>query len=392
MGDNRSSYTGAVRGAREAAVIDVLHVVASSRGGGAVHMRDLAVGLGRKGLRCGVVMPLDGGNVRREDFEAAGLPFWPLDIASGLSLSALATLRRVAGGARLLHAHGARAALFARLAAASLGRSRPCVIYSLHGFAAPFYQEPRRSVQLAIERALSQWTDLAVVTCAAERQSYLEVCRIPAAKVAVLHNGINAGRFDIAVNAAAVRATLGIPADSLLFVTVCRLFKPRDFDTLLVAFRQVAQSTPMARLLVVGDGPLRPQIEHQVMSLGLGGSVTLAGWRQDTPALYRASDVFVLTTWGWEGLPLSVMEAQAAGLPVVATRAGGTPEIVVEGQTGYLVERRDAAGLGSALARLAGSRELRSEMGQAGHKLAHAEFGLDRMLAHAITLYARVQA
>jgi glycosyltransferase involved in cell wall biosynthesis len=183
------------------------------------------------------------------------------------------------------------------------------------------------------------------------------------------------------------RRELAIPPAALLVTTVCRLYKPRDFPTLLTAFAGVRRSLPAAHLLVVGDGPDRPALEAQVKSLELHPAVSLPGWRTDLPAVCAASDVYTLTTWGWEGLPLTVLEAMAAGLPVVATRAGGIPEAVVEHSTGILVERGDVASLEDALVRLLGDGELRRRLGAAGRQRSQQQFSTAVMVQKIDALY-----
>ncbi len=369
----------------------VLHLVASSRGGGAAHVRDLALGLDPARFAVRAAMPEDGGNVCRQDFEAAGVPFHRVDIATGFSPAALRQIRRLATGVDVLHVHGARAALFGRLAAASLGRRRPRVVYTIHGFAALHYPQPRRGLLLTIERALAPLTDRFIAVCHAEREALLAVGVGRPERVDVVWNGIRVARFrDVRLERADWRAALGVPPDAFLLTTICRLHKPRDFDTLLRAFWLVAEASPAARLLIVGDGPLRPQIERQIGDLSLAQRVTLTGWRDDLPAVYAASDAYVLTTWGWEGLPLTVLEAMAAGRPVVATAAGGVPEAVMDGETGLLVARRDVDGLAEALRTLIEHPAQRLAMGAAGRARAEAHFAAGRMVAHIATIYEQL--
>jgi glycosyltransferase involved in cell wall biosynthesis len=374
-------------------VIHLLHLVASSRGGGAAHVRDLALRLDRSQFAVQAAMPEDGGNVRRQDFESAGIPFHRVDIAAGFSPQAFGRIRRLLAEADILHVHGARAALLGRLAAFSLGRRRPCVVYTIHGFAAPHYPQPRRGVLLAIERALSPVTDLFIAVCHAEREALLKAGITLPDYVQVVWNGIDVTRFqDVGLDQAAQRISLGVPSDAILMTTVCRLYKPRDLDTLLRAFRQASDVCPAAHLLVVGDGPLRPKVERQISALSLVNRVTLAGWRDDLPAIYASSDVYVLTTWGWEGLPLTVLEAMSAGLPVVATDAGGTGEAVEHGITGLLVPRRDVEQLAGAFMRLVNDADLRRFMGQAGRQRAGVLFGVEKMVERVQALYVRMLA
>jgi glycosyltransferase involved in cell wall biosynthesis len=376
----------------------VLQVVASSRGGGAAHVRELALGLDRGRVDAAVAMPEDGGTVSREDFGRAGIAFFALPIARGFSRRAVGALVRWGREIDVLHVHGARAALFGRLAAAWLRQQRPRVIYTVHGFAAPHYPQPRRAALLAVERALAPLTDRVVAVCHAEREELLAAKLARPDRVQVVWNGVDVSRFagaepgGAAPGSATARRALGLPPAARVLTTVCRLDRPRDFDTLLAAFAGLCRTHADLHLLVVGDGPLRPAIERQVASRRLAGQVTLAGWQHDMPGVYAASDLYVLTTWGWEGLPLSVLEAMASGLAVVATRAGGMPEAIVDGGTGRLVERGDAAGLSAALGALLDSAAQRAQMGAAGRARAVQHFTTARMVAETCLIYEAVCA
>jgi glycosyltransferase involved in cell wall biosynthesis len=362
-------------------VIRVLHLVASSRGGGATHVHDLARRLDRSRFSVEVAMPEDGGTVTREDFEAAGIPFHAVSIASGFSLRALRQLHHLAAQVDILHVQGARGALFGRLAAAALGTRRPRIVYSIHGFTAPYYPQPRRFALLSLERALAAFTDVYIGVSHAEREALVAAGVARPQRARAVQNGIDTRRFRVTgVDREAQREALRIPPGALLLTTVCRLDKPRDLDTVLAALRALVTEYPSLHLLIVGDGPLRPHVEQQLQRLSLTPHMTLTGWRQDLPLIYAASDIYTLTTWGWEGLPLTVLEAMAAGLPVVATNAGGTPEAVVDGETGFLVGRRDVSGLAEALKKLAADSALRRRMGRAGQARAERAFTLERMV------------
>lgn len=369
----------------------VLEVIASSRGGGASHVYDLATHLPRDIFDVRVAMPEDGGNVSAADFARQDVAFVPLEIAGGFSWAAMRELRQLLVGVDLLHVHGARAALFGRLAAATMGSNRPRVLYTIHGFAAPHYPSPRRQVLLGIERMLAPLADHFVAVSEHEKRALVAAGVARSERVTVVWNGIDAARFQPhAVDTAALRRELGVPADATMITTVCRLFKPRDFDTLLRAMRQVVDGDASAHLVIVGDGPLRDEIMAQIADFGLTQQVTLAGWRRDMAAIYAASDLFVLTTWGWEGLPLTVLEAMAAGKAVVASRAGGIPEEVMEGETGLLVEQRNVAALADALAQLVADPEARQHWGEAGQSRVESHFTLPLMVEKTAAVYARV--
>lgn len=369
----------------------ILQVIASSRGGGAAHVAELARRLDPARYAVTVAMPEDGGAVGADDFTAAGLDFISLPIAAGASAQALIALRRALHTCDLVHLHGARAALFGRTTALSLGCSRPRIVYTIHGYAAPYYPPLRRRLQIGLERTLAPLVDCALAVSQAERSALLESGVFAPERVAVVWNGIDAAAFAAPHgDRAAWRASLGIPVDALVVTTVCRLYKPRDFPTLIAAFAQARHACPAAHLLIVGDGPDRPAVEALVAQFALTDAVTLTGWRTDLPAVYAASDIYTLTTWGWEGLPLTVLEAMAAGLPVVGTRAGGFGEAVVENVTGILAQRQSVASLEDALLRLLQDGARRARLGAAGRGRVRDQFDVERMVAKIAAHYDRL--
>ncbi len=131
-----------------------------------------------------------------------------------------------------------------------------------------------------------------------------------------------------------LRRELGLSPHHRVLLAVSRLFTPRDLPTLLAALAQVAPAQPELRLLVAGDGPDRPKVEAAIRELGLSQRVILAGVRRDVPALLALAEVFCLCTTPGEGMPLVIMEAMAAGRPVIATAVDGVPEEIDDGLTG----------------------------------------------------------
>lgn len=370
----------------------VLEVVASSRGGGAVHVRDLALGLAVRGYAVTVAMPADGGQVNAASFAGSGISFVELPLAEGFSWRGLAALRRLAAQCDLLHVHGARAALFGRLGAASLGRRRPAVLYTIHGFAAPHYGWARRSLLLGLEALLRPWTTRVIAVSQAEREAFLAATPYRPEKVEVIHNGIALTPDEAHLpDRAATRRALDLPLDEPLLITVCRLYRPRDLPTLLRALQICLQRLP-CRLLIVGDGPDRPQVEAEIAALGLQERALTLGFRDDVRTLLRASDLFVLSTALWEGLPLTVLEAMDAALPVVASRVGGIVEAVQAGETGLLAPPRDPQALAEALLTLLTDQALAARMGQAGRRRVMACFDSARMVAETEALYRRLIA
>jgi glycosyltransferase involved in cell wall biosynthesis len=317
--------------------------------------------------RFDVTVAAHGPGPLREAAEQAGASFVPLrHLRRAVNpWHDLLALRELVGLMRrvrpdLVHLNSSKAGILGRLAA-RLSGVRACV-FTVHGWSYAPYRGPARAAYKLLERALAPLAS--AIVCVSERDASAANGR-----AVVIRNAVDVG--------AVPRATPDASAPCM--VSVGRLKGPKDFATLRRALEAIEQNG--WRALVVGDGPLRPQLE--------GGPLELLGERDDVPELLAAADLFVLSSRS-EGLPLSVIEAMAAGLPVVASAVGGIPELVVDGETGVLVPPGDARALASALRRLLADPQLRRQMGDAGRLRAQQLFDLPRFHAEHLALYARL--
>src|SRR4051812_6746718 len=163
----------------------------------------------------------------------------------------------------------------------------------------------------------------------------------PAAKVRTIHNGIDIGHFTETLGKrSAVRESLGVPSDAPLIGTVGRLNEVKRQDVLIRAFARLRRQFDRAHLILVGDGPSRAELEKLVGDLGLGACVHFTGYQPSSGPYLQAMDVFSMTSRS-EGMPQAMLEASVVGVPVVASRVGGIPELVEDGRTGILVEFGD---------------------------------------------------
>jgi len=169
---------------------------------------------------------------------------------------------------------------------------------------------------------------------------------------------------------------------------VARFEPPKDFPTLLRALRMV---TAPWRAILVGDGPTRPGVEELARELGLADWVEFVGWRTDVADILARAQVFVLSS-RWEGLPISILEAMRAGLPVVASQVGGVGEAVIAHETGWLVPPGDAGQLSQRIEELCVDPSLRARMGVAGRRRWEDRFRVERMVEETSALYADVLA
>ncbi|WP_437589753.1 glycosyltransferase family 4 protein [Sorangium sp. So ce1000] len=305
----------------------------------------------------------------------------------GLPVRLSAWLRRE--GIRLVHTHnpgphlyGAIAASLARAAALAGGGGGPRVVHTKHG-----RNYPKQKRKVLVNRLAAALTDRVVAVSDDARAVAIEVERVDPAKVVTILNGVDTDVFRPG-DAGAARARLGVPATGYHVGCVARLSPEKDHATLLDAFARLRAVRPDAHLTVIGDGPRRPALEAQAARLGLGGAVTFTGTRGDVAELLPAFDVFALASLT-EGISLTLIEAAAAGLPIVATRVGGNPEIVLEGETGLLVSPGAPETLAAALEAVA-ARGDGAEMGLRGRARVMERFGIDRMARAYEDLYDEV--
>lgn len=185
-----------------------------------------------------------------------------------------------------------------------------------------------------------------------------------------------------------VRQELGIPGDAPIVGTVANLKAHKGHDYLLQAAVRVKESVPDARFVCVGLGPLEDELRSKSRRLGLGDTVIFTGFRADAPRLMKAFDIFALPSIH-EGLPIALVEAMMLGKPAVVTRAGGTPEVVEDGQQGYLVASRDPNALAGRIVELLEDESLRMRMGAAA-RIRAADFDIRKSVERMETLYDRL--
>jgi glycosyltransferase involved in cell wall biosynthesis len=212
--------------------------------------------------------------------------------------------------------------------------------------------------------------DSVVFISEATRQFFIQHRGIPAAKARVILNGAHLKQF------------LGAPAHPggapprIRFGIAARQVQDKDHFTLLRAFATVSAEIPEAELQIAGDGPMRSRLEGFARELNLTSRVTFLGALPDTPQFLSQLDIFVLSSLN-EGLPLTVLEAMAAGLPVVSTRAGGVEEAAIDGQNAYLCAPGDSTGLAHAMIRMARNPNL-AQMGALGRQLVQDRFRIEQ--------------
>jgi len=244
-----------------------------------------------------------------------------------------------------------------------------------------------RRVDFALRRRWSRWKygrAARVVAVSEAVRGVLLQDGLPEPILRLVYEGVP-DRAPAAGGQDALRA-LGVPAGAPVVGNVAALAEHKDQATLLRAARLVIERRPEARVVIVGEGPLRAPLEALHRELGLGAACVFAGFRTDVEALLGAFDVFCLSSH-MEGLGTSLLDAMAFGRPVVATAAGGIPEAVDDGVTGRLVPVRDAAALAGALVKTLADPARARAMGEAGRRRFEERFTADRMVDETLSAY-----
>jgi L-malate glycosyltransferase len=278
-------------------------------------------------------------------------------------------------GARVVHCHHYSPFVYASIA--RLWSPDLRIIFTEHG---RLSDAPPSAKRRTANRVLAH-APREVVTVSSELKQHLVAEGFPTGKVSVIYNGIDVGGVPGAEMCARVRRELGVADNAVVVGTVARLDPVKDLQTLIRAVGQQGlqglQPPPMV-LLVIGDGSERARLEASAREVGAESYVRFLGHREDARDLLAACDIYANSSIS-EGISLTILEAMAAGLPVVATHVGGTPEIV-DTTCGRLVPSRDADALARTLAALAADATLRQTLGRAARARVEQRFTLDRMV------------
>ena len=350
------------------------------------HMLDLARGL--SALGAGVTLACPSPAALEDAARREGLPTLTIAKRGLVDWAAARTLARRlrSGQTDIVHAHNGRRALAAGVGVRLAGGGR--------GVMTQHFLTPNHATQRGPKAALSGAAHYWVVgrmsrilaISEAVREAMLARHEAPDSKITVVPNGITAPDGG---QAAETRRSLGIGPDTPLLVCAARLEREKDIASLVSAVPIVRDKVPSVRCLIAGEGAERDALAAQTQALGLKDSVTLLGFRTDAPALMAAADVFVLPSLA-EPFGLVLLEAMALGRPVVATRAGGPLEIVVDGETGFLVPPSSPDALADAVERLIADPAAAKGLGENGQARFGQSFTAARMAQATLAVYAEI--
>lgn len=344
-------------------------------GGAAAHVRWLARGLPAHGYEPVVVVPPNFAHLDElaTVCDSVTVPFRRDYMHPHDELLVSARLWPVLRRTTLVHAHAAKAGVLARLVARCVRRP---VVYTPHGF--PFVGEVslfRRRFGLAVERALAPSTAALICVCDFERKLALQN-RLRPSRIALVHNG----------SPPCSDGDLAEMPEGLIVGTLSVLRRQKALDCVLDAMPAITAAVPDAKLVVVGNGPAEPELRAHAVNLGL--DVTWLPFEAPAARYLRSFDVFVLSS-AWEAFPISVLEAQACGVPQVVSAVGGLRESVVP-ETGVLVLPRSPAALAEGVIHLLRDPQRRAAMSEASRRRHAQRFTVERMVAETAAVYDRV--
>ncbi|MEE8300727.1 MAG: glycosyltransferase family 4 protein [Desulfatiglandales bacterium] len=286
----------------------------------------------------------------------------------------------------IVHTHTSKTGILGRWAAKMAGV--PIIVHTPHGHV--FYGHFGPLVSrffLAIERLMASITDRMVALSGGERNDYIRFSVSSPDKIVTIHSGVEIDRYMKAeVNVEEKRRSLGLNPNGLVVGTVGWLLPIKGPIHLLNAMAHIWRNHPEIRLVFVGKGELEGKLRAKASRMGVSERVTFLGWRDDIPEIMQILDIFVLPSLN-EGMGRVLVEAMAAGRPVVASKVGGIPDLVEHKKNGFLVGPGDVNGTSLAIKRLLIDREMRDEMGRMGRAMAQ-NFTVEGMVKKIDALYS----
>ena len=315
-----------------------------------------------------------------EEIQKTGTPVAVLGLTPGLRHPFdIAGVRRYLRETKpaIVHTFLLTASLYGRLAA--ILEHVPIVI----GTEVNIYERKRRHHILA-ERLLMSRTDRVIVSANSVRDFYVDQIHADPGKIDVVYNAVDFKSIQPSMPREAVRAALGVPSNARVAGMIARLTEQKGHRFLFQALTTPALAS--VHLIVVGDGDLREALKAEAQDLGIASRVHFLGARRDLGDLLAAMDVFVMPSL-WEGLPLSMILAMGAGMPVVATEVAGIPEIVADGETGWLVPAGNSLALATALVDVFADRSRAMKIGSAAREYVLPRFGVDGYVKSIVNIY-----
>jgi sugar transferase (PEP-CTERM/EpsH1 system associated) len=272
----------------------------------------------------------------------------------------------------VLHCHQYTPYVYGVLGAAF---TRTKVIFTEHG---RFYPDQLKLKRVSVNPLLNLLTDSVTAISSATREALVKFENFPNNKIRIVYNGIDGSRYRCAEDSN-LKKSLGVNKDAKVIGTVARLDSIKNQKIMIKALKIVQQTYPKTFLIMVGDGPEREPLEALTSDLGLSSHVLFTGFREDAHLFYKTMDIFLLTSFS-EGTAMTLLEAMASSLPCIATDVGGNPEIVRDGETGFIIPSNDEITLAETICTLFGNEELMKKIGNTGRERFEEQFTVEKMV------------
>lgn len=368
----------------------VLHVTkASGVSGSERHLLTLLPGLRERGVECSVaVLATEGSDAFVDALQRVGVPAIPIAAGPDVSPATVWRLRQEIHRVTpdIVHTHLIHADLHGQIAARLAGVPGVSTVHSSEDF---YRRQPYRSAAWIAGHLAKQTIAISQYVAQTVRESRVA----PSDRVRVIHYGISTSLWVVdETGRTRARHELGLRPDDVAVGVASRLIPGKGHQLLVKAVAEALRGGARIRLLVAGDGPLRPDLEGLAAAEGVGAQVTFVGFVNSIGEFMAACDIIAFPTqpeFG-EGFGLAALEAMATGRAVVGTRVASVPEVVADGETGLLVEPGDVSGFAAALVQLSENRELCARLGEGGRRRAVERFSLDAMVAATLSVYDAV--
>ena len=320
-------------------------------------------------------------NVEMPPFKIVEIPEMVREVSPVKDLKALRKLRDYFKKEKfdVVHTHSSKAGIIGRIAARQAGV--PVVVHTVHGQAFHAYEKPwKKLLYITAERIAAKYCDKIYAVAQAMIDQCVDAKVAPREKYMVVYSGMDTAAFANAGRNMELRQKLGIPENAKVIVTVARLFPMKGYEEMLPAAARLVKEFPDLHFLPVGDGPMYDELQKQIADLGLTGNFHFAGL---VPP-HEVCDYIAQADLLWhlslhEGLPRAVVQALAVGIPAIGYKLDGTPEVVLNGKTGYVTAPQDVDAVVARSRELLNDAALRAEMGKNGKDLVIERFAWRRM-------------
>ncbi|MCX5679740.1 MAG: glycosyltransferase [Candidatus Omnitrophica bacterium] len=330
-----------------------------------------------------IVCCLDHSGLWGEELKRKGFKVFDLNRKEGIDLKVVKKLRAILKEERpdIAHAHQYTPYFYTILSV--FWFHGPKIVFTEHG---RFFPDRMSGKRVIFNQIAMLFTGAIIGVCEFSKRSLIKYEKFPGDRIEVIYNGVRPEEFSIDSDISLNKISLSLNANNKIIGTVGRLCKEKNYSMLIRAFGEIKRHLKDAKLLIVGDGELRGELENSARNENVENEVLFLGERRDIPELMKVFDVFVLSS-DLEAASLVLLEAMASGVPVVATNVGGNPELVLDGVTGLLAPKNDHQKFGEAVVDILQDPDRAKKMGKAGRTRVIEKFSFDRMVNEYVEVY-----